>query len=48
MVKVVPVLRNQLANWLFSVVSAGAILYFGSPLFIPLSFALLISFVLLL
>ncbi len=35
---------NQTANFLVCVVSGGVILYFGSPLFIPLSFALLISF----
>lgn len=35
---------NQTANFLISIVAGGVILYFGSPLFIPLSFALLISF----
>lgn len=35
---------NQTSNFLISIVSGGVILYFGSPLFIPLSFALLISF----
>jgi predicted PurR-regulated permease PerM len=38
--------RTQILTWLQYVVLGGAILYFGREVFVPLSFALLISFVL--
>lgn len=42
----IPLKLHHLTNLLLSIAAGGFILYFGRPLFIPLGFALLISFLL--